>query len=247
MKSTDGSQRAKRAAGERAAAEVSDGDVVGLGTGSTAAAAIRALGDRIDDGLDVTAVATSHQSRTLAQSVGIPLDSLADTDRIDIAIDGADEAAVGDAAATADTATGPLDSHPPLVKGGGAAHAREKIVAGAAERFLVVVDDSKLSSTLSHPIPVELLPDAEASVQRRLRDLGGDPEIRAAERKDGPVVTDNGNLVADCEFGAVADPAERAGQLAGIPGVVEHGLFVDLADALVIGTADGDAAVRSVE
>ncbi|MFB6176106.1 MAG: ribose-5-phosphate isomerase RpiA [Halobaculum sp.] len=246
MKSNDGSHRAKRAAGERAAAEVSDGDVVGLGTGSTAAAAIRALGDRVEDGLDVTAVATSHQSRALARSVGVPLDALADTDRIDVAIDGADQAAVGDDLAAAPADAAPLDGRPPLVKGGGAAHAREKIVAGAADRFLVVVDDSKLAPTLSHPVPVELLPDAEASVLRRLRDLGGDPEIRAAERKDGPVVTDNGNLVADCEFGTVTDPAERARDLAAIPGVVEHGLFVDLADALVIGTADGDATVRAV-
>jgi ribose 5-phosphate isomerase A len=245
MKSTEGTQEAKRAAGERAVTEIGDGDVVGLGTGSTAAAAIRALGERVADGLDVTAVTTSHQSRALAREHDIPLTTLADTARIDIAIDGADEAAVGETS-DGDESDATLATAPPLIKGGGAAHAREKIVAAAADRYLVVVDDTKLAPTLSHPVPVELLPDAEASVTRRLHELDGEPTLRAAARKDGPVVTDNGNLVIDCEFGEIDDPEELAADLAAIPGVVEHGLFVDVTDALVIGASDGDATVRAV-
>jgi ribose 5-phosphate isomerase A len=239
MKSTAGTTAAKRAAGERAAAAVTEGDTVGLGTGSTAAAAIRALGDRVADGLDVTAVTTSHQSQTLAREVGIPLDSLAATDHLDVAIDGAD-------AVTVDT-TGDLPSSPPLIKGGGGAHVREKIVAAAADRYLVVVDDTKLEATLSRPVPVAVLPEAEALVTRRLRELGGEPQLRAAERKDGPVVTDDGNLVVDCAFGEIDDPAELGRRLAAVPGLVEHGLFLDVADELVVGESDGTATVRRVE
>jgi ribose 5-phosphate isomerase A len=257
MKSNEGGEAAKRAAGERAAREVSDGDVVGLGTGSTAAWTIRTLGDRVDRGLSVEAVATSHQSRALAREAGVPLASLADVARVDMAIDGADQAthpnrATDDAAhgSASDDAHGSTPDHAAhesvhLIKGGGAAHAREKVVAAAADRFLVVVDDTKLASALSHPVPVEVLPDAEASAIRHLRDLGGDPTLRAAERKDGPVVTDNGNFVVDCEFGTVDDPGSLADRLSAVPGVVEHGLFVDLADALVVGSPNGEASVHT--
>jgi ribose 5-phosphate isomerase A len=255
MKSTAGTTAAKRAAGERAAAAVTEGDTVGLGTGSTAAAAIRALGDRVADGLDVTAVTTSHQSQTLAREVGIPLDSLAATDHLDVAIDGADAVTVDAAGAGAVDAsdvdavdtTGDLPSSPPLIKGGGGAHVREKIVAAAADRYLVVVDDTKLEATLSRPVPVAVLPEAEALVTRRLRELGGEPQLRAAERKDGPVVTDDGNLVVDCAFGEIDDPAELGRRLAAVPGLVEHGLFLDVADELVVGESDGTATVRRVE
>ena len=231
MKRSGGAEAAKRAAGRAAAAEVSDGDLVGLGTGSTAAHAIRRLGERVADGLDVEGVATSHQSRALAREVEIPLVPLSDVDRVDIDVDGADQIHA-DADANA------------LVKGGGAAHAREKVVAAAADRLLVVADDSKLSATLDHPIPVELLPDALARVERAVREAGGDPTLRTADRKDGPVVTDNGNLVLDCEFGAVEEPAALSAALSGVAGVVEHGLFVDMADELFVGDADGDVVRR---
>ncbi len=247
MKSTAGTTAAKRAAGERAAAAVTEGDTVGLGTGSTAAAAIRALGDRVADGLDVTAVTTSHQSQALAREVGIPLDSLAATDHLDVAIDGADAVTVDAADAVTVDTTGDLPSSPPLIKGGGGAHVREKIVAAAADRYLVVVDDTKLEATLSRPVPVAVLPEAEALVTRRLRELGGEPQLRAAERKDGPVVTDDGNLVVDCAFGEIDDPAELGRRLAAVPGLVEHGLFLKVADELVVGESDGTATVRRVE
>ncbi|MFB6169434.1 MAG: ribose-5-phosphate isomerase RpiA [Haloferacaceae archaeon] len=218
--------RAKRRAGESAADEVRDGDVVGLGTGSTAAHAIRALGEAVDAGLAVEGVPTSHQSRALAREAGVPVVALSDVARVDVAIDGADETLPGGAA---------------LVKGGGAAHAREKVVDAAADRFLVVVDERKLAEPLAHPVPVEALPAARSAVAARVEELGGEPTLRAAERKSGPVVTDNGNLVFDCEFGVIEDPTRLAAELAAVPGVVEHGLFVGLADAVHVG---GPADVR---
>ena len=221
MKSERGGEGAKRRAGEHAAEVVTDGMVVGLGTGSTAAHAIRALGERCEAGLDVRGVPTSYQARKLAREVGIPLTSLADA-LPDVAIDGADQVADGD-----------------LIKGGGAAHAREKVVDTAADRFIVVVDETKLTDRLDHSVPVEVLPAARPVVERRVRELGGDPNLRAAKRKDGPVVTDNGNHVLDCDFGAVVDPADLARALDGVPGVLAHGLFVGLADEVHIGTADG--------
>jgi len=216
-----GSDAAKRAAGEAAAEAVEDGMVVGLGTGSTAAHAIRALGRRVDAGLDITGVPTSFQSRELAREAGIPLTDL-ESASVDLAIDGADAVAGGD-----------------LIKGGGAAHAREKIVDASADRFLVVADQTKVAETLSHPVPVSVLPDARPTVAESVRELGGEPTPRRAERKDGPVVTDNGNLVLDCDFGAIAEPVPLGQSLAALPGVVEHGLFVGLADAVYVGSEDG--------
>ena len=233
MKRSGGTDAQKRRAGERAADAVSDGDVVGLGTGSTAAAAIRALGRRVDSGLDARAIPTSHQSRTLAREVGIPLLTLEEATP-DLAIDGADRIAIPD-----------HDGPPALIKGGGAAHAREKLVDSAAERFLVVADPTKLADRLDAAVPVEVLPDAVPVVERRLSALGGDPTLRAAERKDGPVVTDNGNLVIDCAFGPIDAPDSLAADLSALPGVLDHGLFVGLADAVYVGTDDGVDVYRS--
>ena len=225
MKRSGGSDEAKRRAGEAAADRVTDGQVVGLGTGSTAAHAIRALGRAVDAGLDVRGIPTSVASRELAREAGVPLATLADA-RPDIAIDGADEIVASDAG---------FD----LVKGGGAAHAREKYVDSAADELLVVADPTKLAETLAGPVPVEVLPDARPVVADAVRGRGGEPTLRAAERKDGPVVTDNGNLVLDCVFEGIDDPAGLAADLSAIPGVVEHGLFVELADAVVVGREDG--------
>ena len=227
MKTSGGSDAAKRRAGESAARTVDDGDVVGLGTGSTAAHAIRALGDRVDAGLDVRGVATSFASRELAVEREIPLlglDDATDPDAagIDVAIDGADRVADGD-----------------LIKGGGAAHAREKLVDASADRFVVVIDPSKEAATLDRPVPLEVLADGRGVVAEAVRAAGGEPTLRRAERKDGPVVTDNGNLVIDADFGTIADPASLATTLAATPGVVEHGLFVGLADEVRVGTEDG--------
>lgn len=220
-----GNNAQKRRAGEAAADAVADGQVVGLGTGSTAAHAIRALGRAVDAGRDVEGIPTSYQSRELARKVGLPTTTLEEASP-DLAIDGADQVVGSD-----------------LIKGGGAAHAREKLVDAAADRLLVVADETKLAEALSVPVPVEILPDAREPVADGVRERGGEPTLRAAERKDGPVVTDNGNLVLDCEFGEIDDPAGLAADISALPGVLEHGLFVDMADAIYVGTDEG-ATVR---
>lgn len=236
----------KRRAGESAAAAVSDGDVVGLGTGSTAAHAIRRLGDRVDAGLDVRGVPTSFASRELAVEEAIPCLDLPDAvgpdgPGIDLAIDGADQVATG--GGEEDTGSGARGDAPvsggALIKGGGAAHAREKLVDAAADRFLVVADPSKESPRLDRSVPVEVLPAGRTAVAAAVREAGGEPTLRRAERKDGPVVTDNGNLVLDCAFGEIDAPASLAATLSSIPGVVEHGLFVGLADEIHVGTESG--------
>ncbi|MCL7416213.1 MAG: ribose-5-phosphate isomerase RpiA [Halalkalicoccus sp.] len=221
MKTTGGSEEAKRRAGERAAELVEEGMIVGLGTGSTAAHAIRALGKRVEAGLDVRGVPTSYQSADRAREAGIPLITLDDATP-NIAIDGADQVAGFD-----------------LIKGGGAAHTREKLVDSAADRLVIVADPSKECEALDRPVPLEVLPAARRPVAEALEELGGTPELRAAERKDGPVVTDNGNLVFDCGFGRIAEPADLADDLASIPGVLEHGLFIGLTDTVLVGTDSG--------
>ncbi|WP_256419110.1 ribose-5-phosphate isomerase RpiA [Halorubrum laminariae] len=240
MKTSGGSDAAKRRAGESAAAEVTDGDVVGLGTGSTAAHAIRRIGERVDAGLDVRGVPTSFASRELAADQEIPLVDLdraigPDAPGIDLAIDGADQVVTA-AAGDAERAGASADPVNALVKGGGAAHAREKLVDAAADRFLVVADPAKETPVLDRAVPVEVLPAGRSVVAEAVRSAGGEPTLRAAERKDGPVVTDNGNLVFDCAFGAIADPTALSTTLSATPGIVEHGLFVDLADEIHVGT-----------
>lgn len=216
-----GQEDAKRLAGVSAAEVVADGMVVGLGTGSTTAYAIERLGERVAAGLDIRAIPTSFQSRQLARSAGIELTDLDDTTP-DIAIDGADQVANGQ-----------------LIKGGGAAHAREKVVDSAADRLLIVIDEGKRSERLDEPVPVEVLPAARATTAAAIEARGATPTVRTGSGKDGPVITDNGNFVLDCAFGSIDDPAELGTTLASIPGVVEHGLFVDLADEIHVGTADG--------
>lgn len=245
MKTSGGSDAAKRRAGESAAEAVTDGDVVGLGTGSTAAHAIRRLGDRVDAGLDVRGVPTSFASRELAAEEGIRCLDLPDAvapdgPGIDVAVDGADQVATGAQASDVggEEADGPAPGGA-LIKGGGAAHAREKLVDAAADRLLVVADPSKESSRLDRSVPVEVLPAGRTAVAAAVRETGGEPTLRRAERKDGPVVTDNGNLVLDCAFGAIDDPASLSAALSEIPGVVEHGLFVGLADEIHVGTESG--------
>jgi ribose 5-phosphate isomerase A len=214
-------EAAKRRAGEAAAAEVEEGDVVGLGTGSTAAAAIRALGERVEAGLTALGVTTSHQSRATALQAGVPVVEPDQVRGVDLAIDGADHV---------------LEDGAVLVKGGGGAHAREKVVAADAERFLVVVDETKLVEEPGE-VPVEVLPAARRPVVDAVRTRGGAARLRSGSGKDGPVVTDNGNLVLDCSVPGTAREAAR--WLDGLPGVVEHGLFVDRADAVVVGSEDG--------
>merc|ERR1712097_119478 len=211
--------------------------VVGLGSGSTAALMIQGLGARLAAGQlhDIVGVTTSFQGEVLAAELGIPLRALNAIDRIDLAIDGADE----------------VDPSFQLIKGGGACHVQEKLVADRAERFIVVVDSTKLVQCLNLDflLPVEVLPGAWVQVQSRLKSMGGVAELRMATRKAGPVVTDQGNLVLDVRFEAgISDPIALEREINNLPGVLENGLFVNLADEVLIGEIkDGVAGVRSLE
>jgi ribose 5-phosphate isomerase A len=225
----------KQQVAKAAAARVKSGTVVGLGTGSTTAFVIQFLGDRLKSGelKEIKGVPTSFQAAVLAKEHGIPLATLDDVDHIDIAIDGADE----------------VDPHKNLIKGGGAAHTREKVVDSLAAEFIVVVDGSKLVDRLgsTFAVPIEVLPMALAPVTRAVAKLGGKPELRLAVKKDGPVITDQGNMVLDVKFAEIADPAGLEKTLNNIPGVVENGIFVGLANLILIGEIkDGQPIVREM-
>jgi ribose 5-phosphate isomerase A len=203
---------AKREAGYRAAEMVKPGMVIGLGTGSTVFYAMERLKERIAAGLAIEGVPTSLQAAMRAREYGIPLTTLDEYPVIDLAIDGADQ----------------VDPAFRLIKGRGAAHTREKCVATAANRFIVVIDESKITRQLDAPVPVEVIPFAATPVQARLRSMGGSPVIRQGVKKDGPVITDNGNIIIDCSFGAIDRPGDLEQALCCIPGVVDCGLFTRL-------------------
>lgn len=218
---------AKQAAGEHAATFVRDGMVVGLGTGSTTAYALEALGRRIrDEDLQIRGVPTSYAAEILARRHGIPLATLDDVDGIDIAFDGADE----------------VDPALALIKGRGAAHTREKVIASESARFVVLIDPSKRVEQLgtTMPVPVEIVPMAAAPVLRMLEAEGAAPEIRMGQRKDGPVVTDQGLWVLDAHFEGIADPHEIDRALLRQPGVLDHGLFLALATDVLVGQPSGE-------
>lgn len=223
----------KQEVGKAAASRVKSNSIVGLGTGSTSAYAIEYLGDRLKSGEleNIVGVPTSFQSEVLARKYGIPLATLDTIDHIDVAIDGADE----------------VDPQKNLIKGGGAAHTREKVVDGLADLFIVVVDSSKLVDQLGSTflLPVEVIPMAVAPVTRALEKLGGQPELRMGIKKDGPVVTDQGNLVLDVKFSQIDNPGELEKEINNIPGVLENGLFVGLADIILVGEIkEGTPKVR---
>jgi ribose 5-phosphate isomerase A len=223
MKDVSANADAKRLAGEAAAELVKSGMVVGLGTGSTVAWTIKRLGERIkEEGLDFLGIPTSFQAENLAIASGIKLTTLNQHPILDLAIDGADQ----------------VDHNLYVIKGGGAAHTREKVVACSARKFVIVADESKYVEKLTWPVPVEVLPFALRLVERRLQDLGGKPVLRQGVRKDGPVITDNGNFVMDVDFGVIVDPAALASKISPIPGVVEHGIFDNL-DELYLARAGG--------
>jgi ribose 5-phosphate isomerase A len=200
----------KRNAGYHAAGMVEDGMIVGLGTGSTVFFAMERLGERIArDGLSIAGVPTSYQAAIRARRYGIPLTSLDEHPDLDIAIDGADQA--------------DPDLH--LIKWRGAALLREKCVCDAARTVYIVVDPTKMVETLNAPVPVEVLPFASSPVSRRLAALGASPALREGTKKDGPVITDNGNFIIDCDFGTITDPESLETAIAAIPGALECGLF----------------------
>jgi ribose 5-phosphate isomerase A len=226
----------KQAVALAATDQIQSGMVVGLGSGSTAALMIEALGERLKRGelQDITGVTTSFQGEVLAAELGIPLKSLNAIDRIDLAIDGADE----------------VDPSFQLIKGGGACHVQEKLVARRADRFVVVVDSTKLVERLNlgFLLPVEVLPGAWRQVQGQLANLGGEAQLRMAIKKAGPVVTDQGNLVLDVRFDSgIGDPVGLEKEINNLPGVLENGLFVNLTDQVLVGEiTDGIAAVRDL-
>jgi ribose 5-phosphate isomerase A len=212
----------KQAAAIAAVGEVEPGMLVGLGTGTTAAYAIRELARRVGEGLAVRAVATSEQTARIAREGGVVVLDFCDVDAIDLAIDGIDE----------------IDPDFRAIKGGGGAMLREKIVAESARRMIAIADASKSVTGLgARPVPLEVLPFACALVLRRTRELGCEPSLRKAGKE--PFRTDQGNLVVDCRFVGIPDPGSLAARLSAIPGVLGHGLFLGEIDALYIGTADG--------
>jgi ribose 5-phosphate isomerase A len=223
----------KQEVGLAAATRVQSGSIVGLGTGSTTAYTIQFLGDRLKSGelKDIVGIPTSFQAEVLAKQYGIPLTTLDAIDHIDIAIDGADE----------------VDPQKNLIKGGGAAHTREKIVDYLADQFIVVVDSSKIVDRLgsSFPVPVEVIPMALAPVMRAIEKLGGKPELRMGVKKAGPVITDQGNMVVDVKFDNIDNPSDLEKTLNNIPGVLENGIFVGVTDLVLVGEVqDGQPVVR---
>ena len=212
--------REKRAAAARSLDYVQAGQTVGLGSGSTATIAIELLGERVRRGLAIRGVPTSEPTRRLAEAAGIPLLPLEQVTRLDLTIDGADE----------------VDPDLQLIKGGGGALLHEKIVASASERLIIIVDSAKLVGRLGRfGLPVEVVPSAARLLAAKLAAQGCTPTLRLLAGGRDPFVTQEGNHILDCAFGAIAEPKRLACALAGLPGVVEHGLFVDMASLVIVG------------
>lgn len=219
----------KKAAAIRALDFVKPGMKLGLGTGSTAEHFVRALGEKVTQGLDIVGVPTSERTRQLAESLGIPLSNLDDTPHLDVTVDGADE----------------LDLELRLIKGGGGALLREKIVATASGRMIVITDASKVVKTLgAFPLPVEVVPFGAAVTARKIAEVAGalgctGKMSRRADEYGEPFFTDNGNFIYDCDFGTIPDADALAPALNRIPGVVDNGLFVGIATLAIVGTPSG--------
>ncbi|XP_010271781.1 PREDICTED: uncharacterized protein LOC104607784 isoform X1 [Nelumbo nucifera] len=222
----------KRALAKKAVGLVKPGMVVGLGTGSTASLATEELGRLIRKGKlkDVVAVGANYQSRVLARQFGVKTVDLNDVNNIDIAFDGVDE----------------VDLNKNLLKGGGAAHTMQKVVDSVAKECIILADQSKVVLQLgsTFPVPVEVLPSAISPVLRRLVTLGGVPEIRSALRKDGPVITDLGNMVVDVSFpNGIQNPSELEKNINMIPGVVENGIVSGVATTVLVAIQDGENVI----
>jgi ribose 5-phosphate isomerase A len=216
----------KEAAARASLQFVKDGQVVGLGSGSTAAHFIKALGEQVKNGLRIRGIPTSVRSREMAMSLGIPVITLDECQEIAVTVDGADE----------------VDPQLRLIKGGGGALLREKIVASATKQLVIVVDESKQVKTLGKfPLPVEVIKFAQALVAKRIRALGAEVQVRMGA--DGkPFLTDENNHILDCRFGEIRDVERLARELSDMPGVVEHGLFIGMANVVLV--AKGEEIVE---
>ena len=225
-------QEAKKRAALEAVKHVKDNSVVGLGSGSTAAFAIVALGERVkNEQLKILGIPTSYQAFLLAVENGVAITTLDEHPQIDVTIDGADQI------------TGELS----LIKGMGAALAREKIVAASSKLNVIIADENKKVKVLgenNQPVPIEVLPFAIPLVKRKIVEFGGNPIVREGKGKLGPVITDNGNAIIDASFGLIQKPGELEVKLKMIPGVVETGLFVNLTDIAYLATSN---AVKKIE
>ena len=222
----------KQIVADAAIKEIESDMILGLGSGSTAALMIKSLADEIHSGKlqNIKGVATSFQSEVLALELNIPLIDLASVSQIDLAIDGADE----------------VDPGFQLIKGGGACHVREKLVASKANQLLIVVDETKLVQNLnqSFPLPIEVLPNAWKQVQDVILEMNGNSTLRMAAKKAGPIVTDQGNLILDVLFkDGIKKPKEIEMSINNIPGVLENGLFVDLTDKVLVGKIENSVPV----
>lgn len=230
---TQNSDGLKQAAAESAVSEIKAGMVVGLGTGSTAAFATQAIAKRVLDGLKIIGVPTSTQTEAQAKAAGIPLGTLDEHPEIDLTIDGADEVE---------------RSTLNLIKGYGGALLREKIVASATKRLIIIADDSKLVERLGtkHSVPVEVVPFGWRMAARKIERIGGKPQLRV--NPDGsPFITDGGHYILTCGFGLIEDPSSLAKNLDQIVGVVEHGLFIGMAWEVRLGGSAGVSILRAGE
>jgi ribose 5-phosphate isomerase A len=224
----------EKAAAARASLRfVHDGNIVGLGTGSTAAHAVRFLGERARAGLKIRGIPTSVQTRDLAASVGIPLTTFDEIQSIglqpiDVTIDGADE----------------FDAQLRLIKGGGGALLREQIIASASKQFVIIADSSKQVAVLGKfPLPVEVIPFAQSLVAARVTALGATVKLRK-DAKGNPFVSDEGHHILDCSFGQIPNPPALARKLSDMPGIVEHGLFIDLATVVLVAKGENVTELR---
>jgi len=212
----------KEAAARASLPFVQDGNIVGLGTGSTAAHAVRLLGDRVRAGLKIRGIPTSTETKALALAVGIPLTTLDEFQQVDVTIDGTDE----------------FDPQLNLIKGGGGALLREKIIASASKQLVIIADSSKQVAVLGKfPLSVEVIPFAESLLAKKIAALGA--KVQRRQSADGkPFITDEGHHILDCHFGQINDPPALARILSDMPGIVEHGLFIGMASVVLIAKGD---------